>query len=85
MEVSGQLHAPAALPPGKEPLGVLKFVRRYIIKMHNKFSDTFFICLQLRSRTVRDFDVLSAKQKAGEISTSRTYTQEQHSTPMQFK
>jgi hypothetical protein len=23
MEVSGQLHAPAALPPGKEPLAVI--------------------------------------------------------------
>jgi hypothetical protein len=25
MEVSGQLHAPAALPPGKEPLVDMKF------------------------------------------------------------
>jgi hypothetical protein len=30
MEVSGQLHAPAALPPGKEPLGL---GRRIHIKM----------------------------------------------------
>jgi hypothetical protein len=43
MEVNGQLHAPAALPPGKEPpvLKVYGSFSAYLIKQHDIRSYTF--------------------------------------------
>jgi hypothetical protein len=60
MEVSGQLHDPAALPPGKQPLvyiekaavwtpGILKFIRQEVLLIR-------MLCLQIPS--TKSFGIL---------------------------
>jgi hypothetical protein len=66
MEVSGQLHAPAALPPGKEPLVPIGFETR---TRKNTFRNELTLLMQKRKMNgVRLILTLIFKNSTGELT-----------------